>query len=88
MWTDGECYKYELHQLQNCKNKLKLNETYYVICDYDEDDVEANSDLDDYDYYALFTTFDNMHSRKVAKPTVKVDKEKICRILQLEDSCK
>ena len=84
MWTDGECYKYELHQLENCKNKLKLNETY-VICDDEEKEVDVG--LDDYE---LFNTFENQHKQTaIAKPPpVKADRETICRALKIENICK
>ena len=82
MWTDGKCYKYELDQLENCKNKLKLNQTY-VICDDEEKEVD-----DEFDDYALFTTFDNRHRQAGKPPPVRVDRQTICKVLQLQDACK
>ena len=83
MWTDEKCYDYELHQLENCKNKLILNQTY-VICDDEENEVDV-----DFDDYALFNVFENKPQRQRARPPpVKVDKKTICKVLKLEDSCK
>ena len=83
LWTDEKCYNYELRQLENCKNKLKLNQTN-VICDDEEQDDY------DYDNYELFNVFENdRQTRQTAKPPpVKVDKRIICKVLKLEDSCK
>ena len=82
LWSDEKCYKYELHQLENCKNKLILNKTY-VTCDEDEKDLD-----EEYQDYELFNTFDNKHRQAAKPPPVKVDKETICKILKLEKSCK
>ena len=85
LWRDEECYSYELHQLENCKNKLKLNQTYNVICDDEEKDV----DVDDYELFNVFdNTFTNPHRQTARPPSVKVDREQICKVLKLEDSCK
>ena len=83
LWTDGNCYNYELQQLENCKNKLKLNETY-VICD----DEEKENDVQ-FDDYELFNTFENHHrqAQNAKAPPVKVDRETICKIFNFGKIC-
>lgn len=83
LWRDEKCYKYELDQLENCKNKLILNNTY-VTCNDEEQDSEEDYYYEDYE---LFNTFDNQHRQAAKPPPVKVDKERICKVLKLGNSC-
>ena len=77
MWSDGKCYKYQEQELQYCDGPLLSNSTH-ITC------REGSGEL------VLLSTFENCPTNEcteiVVRPQVKVQKETICKILNICDT--
>ena len=73
-WFNGECYRYDIAKVPDCKTELRLSAAQTVFC---------QGENDHFDDYELYSTWGPTHY--VQRLTTEIDKQIICEILKICD---